>query len=286
MFYTFPYTKRQRGKLPLTINLVGYYHRQEPIVRNRGFELFQWIYCIDGDGELILNGKKSILKPGELALTYPYEPHSYRALTEDWHVHIIGFSGTCCEELLKTLQMRTSGIYHFHNPDIFPSYFGKIIEIKAIMDSQASADHEAQKNVSLSSYLIELSKICYDFLLDLSLSTRYISASAPISDNETIKSLISYMEENYRDAVTLDQLANHVHLSRSYITVIFKEEMHQTIGSFLTNLRISHARVLLLENPELKVAEIGRLCGFENPSYFGEAFKKVVGVSPIEYRIS
>ena len=49
---------------------------------------------------------------------------------------------------------------------------------------------------------------------------------------------------------------------------------------YLTEIRIGHARHLLTLHPEKKVLEIGKMCGFESPSYFGKTFKKEVGITP------
>lgn len=285
MFYTIPHTKRERSILPLTINLLGYNYLQEPVSRSRGFSLFQWIYCVDGRGEFIIRGQKSILFPGQTVLIFPYEPHSYHAVTDEWHVHIIGFSGNCCGDIMKTLKMHESGIYHFDNPDVFHSYSREIIRIHQEMREEAGRGSK-RKSRNQFPYLMRLSRLCYDFLLDLSRSVQFISASVPDPGNKTIRLIISYLEEHFREPVTLELLSEQVHLSKGYLCELFKKEMQQTVMQYLTNLRISQARIMLMEFPERKVAEVGRMCGFESPSYFGEVFLKVVGMTPNEYRLS
>lgn len=283
MLYSFSHTRRQRDKLPLTIELIGCGHLQEPVIRSNTFTLFQWIYCLEGQGEIIIRGRRSILSTGQMVLLYPHEPHSYHAVTPEWRVHIIGFSGSCCMEILKTFKMCESGIYHFNDPDIFYSYFEKIMEI----EGQAAEEQyrkRGKRQRSNSPFLVELSKICYDFLLDLSLSAQFVSSSSPTPESETVKSLIDYMSEHYSEPITLDDLAGQVQLSRSYISDLFRKETQQTIIQYLTNLRISQARIMLIGYPELRASEIGRRCGFENPSYFGETFKRIVGMTPIAYR--
>lgn len=285
MLYSFSHTRRQRQNLPLTVDLVGYHHLQEPVIRSNTFTLFQFLYCVEGQGEIIIQGRKSILTPNQMVLFYPHEPHAYHAITPEWRVHIIGFSGSCCMELLKTLRMCESGIYHFGNPNIFQEYFSRIMDIQEQM-AQEQRCRQSRKHRSGSAYLVELSKLCYDLLLDLSLSARFVNASAPAGESEAVKTLIAYMSEHYSEPITLDDLAQQVQLSRSYISDLFRKEMQQTIIHYLNNLRISHARVLLIEYPEMRASEVGRLCGFENPSYFGETFKKIVGMTPIAYRMS
>lgn len=284
MLFTFPYTRRAQKRMPLVINLLGYYHLQEPVSRAEGFPLFQLVYCVDGQGWFVINGQKSVLSPGQMMLIYPGEPHSYRGKTEEWHVHIIGFSGGCCLEMLKVLNMHRSGLYHFRDPEIFQNCFEKIVEIQKKIEAAPGEGRRRGRNRGKNLFLAELSRLCYDFLLEMSGSAHFIKTSIPDPENETVKSLIAYMEEHYSEPVSLEDLSRHVNRSRSYISDLFKREMQQTVMQYLTCLRVSQARILLIEFPERRVWEIGRACGFESPSYFGKIFKRIVGVTPEEYR--
>ncbi len=285
MFHTFHHTKRQLKNLPLAINMFGYNHLQEPVSRPHGVSLFQWFYCADGQGELILNGQKSVLSPGQGALVHAALPHAYHALTDQWHVHVIGFTGSYCMDLLKILKMHESGVYHFSDSEVFPKYLDKLMEIRQKQKKLADSDVRPNKRRDLC-FGNDLSKLCYDFLLDLSSSIRFIRTDIPAGGSEIIKEIITYMEEHYAEAITLDNLSEHVQLSKGYMSTVFKAEMQQTVMQYLTKLRISQARILLIEYPEKKVLEIGRRCGFESPSYFGKTFKKIVGMTPEEFRIS
>lgn len=269
MIYSFHYPEAFPQSLPVFPLLLGINHRQEPIQRPKGFPFYQWFYCVKGTGELIVNQQKSILHEGQGALIYPKVPHSYRGLTSDWTVHFIGFSGPNCPELLKTLEMHESDVYHFSDETIFPEYVERL--------------HDLQKQKRKNKYT-ELSKECYSFLLDLSSCVRRINASVPAQENRFIRKIMDYMEENYQDPISLDDLAEHVQLSKEYMCTIFKKSMRQTIMQALLTVRISRARLFLIQYPEKKVQEIARMCGFESPSYFGKVFKKEVGVTPENYR--
>ena len=65
---------------------------------------------------------------------------------------------------------------------------------------------------------------------------------------------------------------------------LFKQEMGQSIMSFLQNIRIGHAKMLLRKFPEKDACTIGKICGFNSASYFGKVFKKVTGLTPGMYR--
>jgi transcriptional regulator GlxA family with amidase domain len=92
------------------------------------------------------------------------------------------------------------------------------------------------------------------------------------------------MEENYHTLISLSDLGNRVNVTREHLCRVFKQEMGQTIIQYLQNLRISRARIFLLQYPEKRVVEIAQMCGFENPSYFGKIFKEEVGMTPDHFR--
>lgn len=269
MIVSFHESEAQGQKLPISLRILGSDHQQEPIFRPRGLSVFQWFYCVRGRGELIVNQQRSLLHQGQGALIYPCVPHSYRGLTDDWTVHFFGFAGPNCMELLKTFRMHESGVYHFADTEVFPTYIQRLLQIR-----KQPAEHRDAA----------FSKACYCFLADLSFCIQRINTAVPIQENAVIRKITDYLEEHYADSVFLDDLAAHVQLSKEYMCALFKQAMHQTIMRRLLEIRISRARVFLLQYPEKRVLEIAQMCGFHSPSYFGMVFKKEVGVTPENYR--
>lgn len=302
MVHSFSYPKKYREHLPLTVDLYGFHHLQEPVMRDQSFPLFQCIYCEDGTGECQIRGQKMILKPGNMILIYPREAHSYKAISDEWHVHIIGFSGKCCFEILRALGMGESGVYHFKDSKVFVRYVEEIRRLrKALKEKRKSVQEQqstrqSEKNVSSEidrsvrsshgeEHLI-LSQLCYEFLTELSLVAKYDPSGKEVSGNDVVQSIITYMEEHYQEPITLEEMAETVHLSKNYVSHLFKKEMQQSVFHYLNNYRMSQAKYLLIEKPEMRVAEIGKACGFDSPAYFGEMFKKMVGMTPLEFRMA
>lgn len=269
MIISFRESESQGNKLPISLRILGADHRQEPIFRPKGLPVFQWFYCVKGRGELILNQQRSLLHQGQGALIYPCVPHSYRGLTGGWTVHFFGFMGQNCMELLKTFGMHESGVYHFSDTEVFPFHIRQLAQ----MQKQPTENRE-----------IAFSKACYCFLADLSSCIKRINAAAPVQENAVIRKIADYLEEHYADSISLDDLAGYVQLSKEYMCTLFKQAMQQTIMHRLLEIRISRARVYLLQYPEKRVLEIAQMCGFNSPSYFGAVFKKEVGVTPERYR--
>lgn len=98
---------------------------------------------------------------------------------------------------------------------------------------------------------------------------------------ETIKRWIS---AHYNQHADLNTLAGMVYLTPSYLSKLFKQETGLTLTDYMTEIRIRKAKQLLKNAPDLKIHEIGAEVGYPDPAYFNKLFKKVVGVTPNEYK--
>ena len=104
--------------------------------------------------------------------------------------------------------------------------------------------------------------------------------------NRIINQVIEYIELHYQDMdLNLNRLAEEVFLSSSYLSALFKKGTGQTISDYISNIRISHAKEMLIKT-DYKISEISEYVGYINQFYFSSCFKKSVGVSPQEFRNS
>lgn len=97
--------------------------------------------------------------------------------------------------------------------------------------------------------------------------------------------IVDYIEQHYMHEITLEQIADHLHLSKTYAASLFKEWSGTTIFKYLYNRRINQAQLLLQYQQELSISEISRLSGFKQPAHFSRLFKETVGCSPESYRL-
>ena len=78
-------------------------------------------------------------------------------------------------------------------------------------------------------------------------------------------------------------VSNHIGLSSIYFCKLFHKEEGQSFNTFINHARIEKAKSLLSET-NLKVFEIAHVTGYGNPKYFNYVFKRMVGVTPLEYK--
>lgn len=99
-----------------------------------------------------------------------------------------------------------------------------------------------------------------------------------------ITDALNYMEEHYRDNITLSDIASHIHMSKNHLSYLFRKETGHAFSDCLTELRISRAKELLTSGKRYSIAEIAEMAGFSDTGYFCKVFKKSTGMSPNRYK--
>ena len=101
--------------------------------------------------------------------------------------------------------------------------------------------------------------------------------------NTIEKEMISYIQQNFMEKISLKEFSEQFHLSEKYISRYFKEHFHITLSQYIKHLRLEHAKQLL-QDTDTPVTEIAMQSGYQNVSYFIRSFKKTYGVSPLKYK--
>lgn len=105
-----------------------------------------------------------------------------------------------------------------------------------------------------------------------------------IYGSSIVKQAVNYIKKHYNEDINLNIVANHVSVNKVYLSILFKKVTGENFLDFVTRTRIDKARELLGKN--IKLYEVACMVGFNDPKYFSVVFKKVVGLSPFDYRKS
>jgi two-component system response regulator YesN len=110
----------------------------------------------------------------------------------------------------------------------------------------------------------------------------YNNKRTKINDN-IIKRSKKFMKTNYNSNISIDTVAEHVHMSTSHLNRIFKGATGKTLNEYLIDVRINKA-IELLDSTNLSVKSICQYVGYNNVSYFNKIFKAKTGTTPGRFR--
>lgn len=98
-----------------------------------------------------------------------------------------------------------------------------------------------------------------------------------------IDKALDYIRSHYIETLTLQQVADYVHVSKNYFSILFKKVTGENFIDYVIKLRVQRAKELLA-GADLKVYEVAEQSGFNDVKYFSKLFKKITGLSPVDYR--
>lgn len=99
-----------------------------------------------------------------------------------------------------------------------------------------------------------------------------------------VKKVMDYILENHGDCnLTIKVLADYVCLTPTYLSNLFKKNAGMTIGQYLVDVRVEHAK-RLMKNPQLKFYQVSNIVGYNDANYFAKIFKRKTGLTPSEYK--
>lgn len=179
-------------------------------------------------------------------------------------------------------------VLHFENPKI------KIIIVTSYADFSL-----AQKAIRFGvlEYILkpidvdEMSKVMLRIFGDLERERKStladihnINNEEAYTNEEIVDIVERFIKENYRHEITLGNIADEVGFTPDYLSKLFKKYKKEPPVKFLIRLRVDEAKRLLIEEPMMKVKEIGKMVGYFDQYYFSRLFKSQVGIYPTEYR--
>ena len=108
-------------------------------------------------------------------------------------------------------------------------------------------------------------------------------AAVQDASNFIVGSALQYIENHYKEHITLSDVADNVYVSQWHLSKLINRHLSKSFFDIVNGLRIDHAKKLLTTST-LKVHEIGLQLGYSDSAHFSKNFKNLVGASPLEYR--
>lgn len=230
-------------------------------------------YIEEGEGFFIVNNKKIVLRAGDGFLIRKGMDARYGCTkSKPWKYYWVGFNGEKSLEYLSRSTVLRSLAFTYPPESETPIIIKDICEIARKEQEYVSND------------LLKLKKL-YDLMYDLvqSFPSDYPEKNLQLSSS--LQEAIIFINQHYSEKITVEDIAKDVNISRSYLYKLFLKEIFQTPQSYLINLRLFKATVLLKSTSQT-IKEVAHQVGYSDPFVFSHAFKKYYGISPTLYRRS
>lgn len=238
-------------------------------VRNN-LDSYLFFFVKSGSGSLIYRGRTYCLFPGDMVFLDCRQMYVHETDEKNlWELSWIHFDGEAMPAIYEKYVSRGG------SPVFHPSETEKYRRLHEELFALASSDdhiRDMRINAKLSELLV--------YLMEESWNPEMMDDGLKRNKLFPIK---EYLEENYAKPIVLDELSEHFGISKFYLTRVFKEQYGQSINQYLLQIRITKAKNMLRFTEE-KIETIGRVCGLGEPNYFSRTFKKMEGISPLEYR--
>lgn len=246
-------------------------HSFGPASRNH----YLFHYIISGTGTLMADDSKGEtctyhIKSGQGFLIFPGQITTYIADNKlPWEYAWIEFDGLRVKEAIERTDLSMNQpVYHSRSKELRELVMNEIMYI---------VHHSNETPFHLIGHLY----LFFDYLIQSTKSDHLVSNSK-MSDFY-IKEAISFIEQNFQNNITIEDIASVCGINRSYFGKIFHKSVGKSPQEFLINYRMIKATELL-KLTSLSIADIGSAVGYENQLHFSRAFKTIYGVSPRTWR--
>lgn len=257
----------------LYLQEIGNFHAgNEYFTTREGYDSFLIKYTLSGCGQMEYGGKRWEIPAGALFWVDCKKWNSYRTAPGAgvWNVIWVHFNGANARMYYETFLKYNNGEPVMTLPATSP--VGHILFALLALDN--SGDHQLEIDLQAANLLTQLVSEC-----TLTAMKSSIHANVP----RIIQDIQRYLQENFRQPHSLEELGTKFNLNPFYLQKLFKRCVGQSPTEYCIYLRITHAKGLLRTTGK-SISEVAYAVGVDNLGYFTRLFKKHEGITPQEYR--
>ncbi len=263
-----------------------FYDNGDQVVPTHWHREIELVYVMEGSTRLIVNDEMYVVNEHEAIMINGGDSHFYFSSSHHKRLVII-FNLDIIDGSHKSVELK-KGIYEH-----------------LTMNSKTSREWTGQDKTVLREIIIRLERINNQSFFSRDLLIRslvfellflFTKEEYKRKENDVITSqtenkamhrlqkVFFYIEQNYKNPVTLNEIADVAGFEPSYFTRFFKSLTNVTFYDYLTNYRISKAQYMLVQSPDLTVGEVAEACGFNSIKTFNRSFLKFVKIPPTKFR--
>lgn len=223
----------------------------------------------EGAGELVYDGVRHPLKTGDVVFIDCRKPYSHSTSDALWSLRWCHFYGPNMNAIFHKYQERGGGpVFRTRKLSQYRQILTELYHIAGSDDYV----RDMRVNEKLSALLI--------LLMEDAWGEKRAQTKAPMAVD--IQQVKDYLDGNYLQKITLDDLAARFYINKYYLLNRFKERYGVTVTAYLTQLRVTYVKQQLRFTDQTLEAISGQM-GIE-PAYLSRMFRKVEGIPPSEFR--
>lgn len=262
--------------------LEEFVYTQDTVMKDAHFHNYLEITGVKGGKIVYRFGEREVeAGDGDTVIVNHLEPHAVRGTHERAQVTVIGFRPEFVWRGADEVDYRYIENF-FNSEEVFANLvpssaeYGKEI---AGLTGEITAEYRRREDgykLMIKAKLLQLLTLLYRHHPRVSAGDRY-------RHFEKLKAAVDYVGENFARCLTLAECADVAGYSPAYFSVVFHRVLGERFCDYLSKVRVEKC-CELLSGSRLTVKEIGRRCGFANPANFLTIFRRLKGVTPLQYR--
>jgi len=238
------------------------------------------IYCCKGSAVVTVSGRGYSLTPGWLILSHVYAKHILEAGDACSQCYLMeAVSDPAGMDLVGILEAASYSPFAlvFQSSDLYVRFD---TEENRILLTLGELSNELQSRETANKRIVSL--LFETLLIKLE---RAVQAHGRASGTSYVSAAKQYICENLSTGITVQSIANHIGIHRSYLMRIFRQQTRMSVNQYINHMRVTQATVLL-SSSDMSITEIAFHVGFNSRQNFYLVFEKFIGCSPSKYRVS
>jgi len=241
-------------------------------------------YLFGGKRLYFINGCCYVMETGSIALIDKKKIPKTCIIGGQYHDRML-------VELKGDLLIQTGALLGADFEQLFRDYYGvyhlnecpRVREIFLALETLAVSDRTVFQELKVKNKVLELLALIPGLGRYRADEHAGRNVEASVSKQMRVHEVADYIAHNYARIQSVDELAGHFYISKSYLCRVFKEVINFTISEYINLHRIAAGRQILMED-SYSLTEVAGMLGYSSLTYFERVFKNEMSVTPGEYR--
>ncbi len=246
---------------------------------------YEMVYVKKGTATFMIDGIDVDMAPHSLAIIKPHKPHKFVVRSENCELMVLYFVFKNQREGVNSPASLNDFIEYIEDESVGSFIYLKLGKKNDIINVIKQILRERMKMQVWSDFLSCLLVMELFVLLSRTLKQEWEQSAKNrnLKLHELLNIAKEYIDNNYAQELTLSQVAKYIYLSDSYFAHSFKDKFGISPKSYVLKTRIEASKELL-ENTDMKIAEVAHSVGFSSQQRFNDIFRKYTQMTPLRYR--